>query len=141
MKYLLNQKIETVYFCLYLSLILGLFLNEDFAFGFITDYLLHKKFMHIFENDILNALLNYEKLDFGTVNGKIILADEISPDTCRLWDIKSDEKLDKDRFRKDLGNLIPAYEEVARRLNILHEQTNISEVKFGKPTAVKIKKK
>ena len=81
------------------------------------------------------------KLEFGTVNGKIILADEISPDTCRLWDIKSDEKLDKDRFRKDLGNLIPAYEEVARRLNILHEQTNISEVKFGKPTEVKIKKK
>ena len=81
------------------------------------------------------------KLEFGTVNGKIILADEISPDTCRLWDIKSDEKLDKDRFRKDLGNLIPAYEEVARRLNILREQTNISEVKFGKPTAVKIKKK
>ena len=81
------------------------------------------------------------KLEFGTVNEKIILADEISPDTCRLWDIKSDEKLDKDRFRKDLGNLIPAYEEVARRLNILHEQTNISEVKFGKPTAVKIKKK
>jgi phosphoribosylaminoimidazole-succinocarboxamide synthase len=81
------------------------------------------------------------KLEFGTVNGEIILADEISPDTCRLWDIKSDEKLDKDRFRKDLGNLIPAYEEVARRLNILHEQTNISEVKFGKPTEVKIKKK
>jgi len=81
------------------------------------------------------------KLEFGTVNGEIILADEISPDTCRLWDIKSDEKLDKDRFRKDLGNLIPAYKEVARRLNILHEQTNISEVKFGKPTAVKIKKK
>ena len=81
------------------------------------------------------------KLEFGTVNGKIILADEISPDTCRFWDIKSDEKLDKDRFRKDLGNLIPAYEEVARRLNILHEQTNISEVKFGKPIAVKIKKK
>ena len=81
------------------------------------------------------------KLEFGTVNEKIILADEISPDTCRLWDIKSDEKLDKDRFRKDLGNLIPAYEEVARRLNILHEQTNISEVKFGKPTEVKIKKK
>jgi len=81
------------------------------------------------------------KLEFGTANGKIILADEISPDTCRLWDIKSDEKLDKDIFRKDLGNLIPAYEEVARRLNILHEQTNISEVKFGKPTAVKINKK
>ena len=84
------------------------------------------------------------KLEFGkTRSGKkqIILADEISPDTCRLWDVKSDEKLDKDRFRKDLGNLIPAYTEVARRLNILHEETNISEVKFGKPTAVKNKKK
>ena len=81
------------------------------------------------------------KLEFGTVNEKIILADEISPDTCRLWDITSNEKLDKDRFRKDLGNLIPAYEEVARRLNILHEQTNVSEVNFGKPKAVKIKKK
>ena len=81
------------------------------------------------------------KLEFGIVDEKIILADEISPDTCRLWDITSDEKLDKDRFRKDLGNLIPAYEEVARRLNILHEQSNISEVKFGKPMAVKTKKK
>ena len=84
------------------------------------------------------------KLEFGRTNNEdepIILADEISPDTCRLWDVKSDEKLDKDRFRKDLGNLIPAYEEVARRLNILHEQTNISEVKFTKPTEIKIKKK
>ena len=69
------------------------------------------------------------------------MADEISPDTCRLWDIKSDERLDKDRFRKDLGNLIPAYTEVARRLNLLHEETNISEVKFGKPREVKNKKK
>ena len=84
------------------------------------------------------------KLEFGRTNNEdepIILADEISPDTCRLWDVKSDEKLDKDRFRKDLGNLIPAYQEVARRLNILHEQTNISEVKFTKPTEIKIKKK
>ena len=84
------------------------------------------------------------KLEFGkTRTGKkqIVLADEISPDTCRLWDIKSDERLDKDRFRKDLGNLIPAYTEVARRLNLLHEETNISEVKFGKPREVKNKKK
>ena len=85
------------------------------------------------------------KLEFGRMmqdeKQKIILADEISPDTCRLWDVTSEEKLDKDRFRKDLGNLIPAYEEVARRLNILHEQTNISEVKFTRPTEIKIKKK
>ena len=85
------------------------------------------------------------KLEFGRVeiNGKkeIILADEISPDTCRLWDVVSEKKLDKDRFRKDLGNIIQAYQEVARRLGIMHEETNISEVKFGKPKAVVLKKK
>jgi len=85
------------------------------------------------------------KLEFGRVevNGKkeIILADEISPDTCRLWDVVSEKKLDKDRFRKDLGNIIQAYQEVARRLGIMHEETNISEVKFGKPKAVNLKKK
>ena len=71
----------------------------------------------------------------------IILADEISPDTCRLWDTLSEKKLDKDRFRKDLGNIIQAYQEVARRLGIMHEETNISEVKFGKPKAVDLKNK
>ena len=85
------------------------------------------------------------KLEFGRVNvdGKkeIILADEISPDTCRLWDVVSEKKLDKDRFRKDLGNIIQAYQEVARRLGIIHEEGNISTVKFGKPKAVNIKKK
>ncbi len=85
------------------------------------------------------------KLEFGRVdvngNKEIILADEISPDTCRLWDVVSEKKLDKDRFRKDLGNIIQAYQEVARRLGIVHEEGNISEVKFGKPTAVNIKNK
>ncbi len=84
------------------------------------------------------------KLEFGKLNQdgkkKIILADEISPDTCRLWDASSEEKLDKDRFRKDLGNLIEAYQEVARRLNILHETTNISAVKFGKLRSIKNRK-
>ncbi|MBQ7164730.1 MAG: phosphoribosylaminoimidazolesuccinocarboxamide synthase [Clostridia bacterium] len=56
------------------------------------------------------------KLEFGRYHGKIILADEISPDTCRLWDVKTNEKLDKDRFRRDLGNVVEAYEEVFRRL-------------------------
>src|SRR5215216_5511295 len=50
-----------------------------------------------------------------------VVADEISPDSCRLWDIKSQDKLDKDRFRRDLGGLIEAYSEVARRLGILGE--------------------
>ena len=52
---------------------------------------------------------------------RIILADEISPDSCRLWDIKTNEKMDKDRFRRDLGNVEEAYQEVARRLGILPE--------------------
>ena len=85
------------------------------------------------------------KLEFGRVNidGKkeILLADEISPDTCRLWDMESEKKLDKDRFRKDLGNIIQAYQEVARRLGIIHEEANITKVKFGKPKAVNIKNK
>ena len=62
------------------------------------------------------------KLEFGRTNidGKkeILLADEISPDTCRLWDVVSEKKLDKDRFRKNLGNLIQAYQEVSERLGI-----------------------
>ena len=85
------------------------------------------------------------KLEFGraNINSKmeILLADEISPDTCRLWDVISEKKLDKDRFRKDLGNIIQAYQEVARRLGIIHEEANISEIKFGKPQAVTIKNK
>ena len=87
------------------------------------------------------------KIEFGKAWNKdiekkeILLADEISPDTCRLWDINSDKKLDKDRFRKGLGNLIEAYQEVARRLDILHEQSNIRPLKYTKPQAVKIKKK
>lgn len=57
------------------------------------------------------------KLEFGKLSdGTIILADEISPDTCRLWDIKTHEKLDKDRFRRDLGGVEDAYQEVMRRL-------------------------
>jgi|TARA_B100000530_G_C15912497_1_gene469963 phosphoribosylaminoimidazole-succinocarboxamide synthase len=82
------------------------------------------------------------KVEFGkTSNDEIILADEISPDTCRLWDEKTERKLDKDIFRKDLGSLVEGYQEVARRLNILHEQSNIKPISFPKPKEVKIKKK
>ena len=57
------------------------------------------------------------KLEFGkTADGTIVLADEISPDTCRFWDAKTNEKLDKDRFRRDMGGAEEAYEEVMRRL-------------------------
>jgi len=100
-------------------------------------------------NDYLQGLfrgIGIKLVDFKVEFGKtksdesIMLADEISPDTCRLWDQETDKKLDKDRFRKDLGNIVDAYQEVARRLGILHEQSNIRPIKFSKPTAVKIKK-
>src|SRR5579883_2650092 len=54
-------------------------------------------------------------------NMRIVVADEISPDSCRLWDIKSNDKLDKDRFRRDMGGMIEAYMEVARRLGVMQE--------------------
>ena len=75
-------------------------------------------------NDVLKAfwadcgvtLVDF-KLEFGkTAQGQIVLADEISPDTCRLWDAKTGEKLDKDRFRRDMGGVEDAYAEVMRRL-------------------------
>ncbi len=65
------------------------------------------------------------KLEFGRVwnddQVRIILADEISPDNCRLWDVETNERMDKDRFRKDLGSVAEGYQEVARRLGILPE--------------------
>lgn len=62
------------------------------------------------------------KLEFGRFHGNIILADEISPDTCRLWDAESNEKMDKDRFRRDLGNVEEAYRSVAERIGLGKEE-------------------
>ena len=65
----------------------------------------------------LNVTLVDFKIEFGkTVDGTIVLADEISPDTCRFWDSTTGEKLDKDRFRRDLGGVEGAYQEMMRRL-------------------------
>ena len=68
------------------------------------------------------------KLEFGRVKSddgiRIVLADEISPDSCRLWDIDSNEKMDKDRFRQDLGGMVDAYQQVAERLGLM---SNIEE--------------
>lgn len=64
----------------------------------------------------LNIDLIDFKLEFGRFNGQIILADEISPDTCRFWDMTTGEKLDKDRFRRDMGGVEDAYKEVFARL-------------------------
>ncbi|MBQ2650149.1 MAG: phosphoribosylaminoimidazolesuccinocarboxamide synthase [Clostridia bacterium] len=83
---------------------------KKYAFG-INDFL--KKYM--LEN--INVDLVDFKLEFGRLSdGTIVLADEISPDTCRLWDHDTHEKLDKDRFRRDLGNVEDAYNEIAKRL-------------------------
>ncbi|HHW90119.1 MAG TPA: phosphoribosylaminoimidazolesuccinocarboxamide synthase [Clostridiales bacterium] len=71
----------------------------------LTDYL----------KDMNIELIDF-KLEFGRFKGEVILADEISPDTCRFWDSKSGEKLDKDRFRQDLGQVEEAYQEILRRL-------------------------
>jgi phosphoribosylaminoimidazole-succinocarboxamide synthase len=101
------------------------------AFGWATpqemDDILH---MAIRINDFLSGLflgIGIKLVDFKLEFGRyfendmmrIVLADEISPDNCRLWDIKTNDKLDKDRFRRDMGGLIEAYQEVARRLGIL----------------------
>ena len=69
------------------------------------------------------------KVEFGRIwegdFARIILADEISPDSCRLWDSQTNEKLDKDRFRRDLGSVIESYTEVARRLGIMKEMPTV----------------
>ncbi len=74
-------------------------------------------------NEILRGYLKDKKIDlidfkleFGVHKGQVVLADEISPDTCRFWDLETREKLDKDRFRRDLGNVEEAYQEVLQRL-------------------------
>ena len=67
--------------------------------------------------DRMNITLVDFKIEFGrTSDGEIVLADEVSPDTCRLWDMTTNEKLDKDRFRRDLGKVREAYEEILARL-------------------------
>ena len=96
------------------------------AIGVATREEIDKITEYVFKiNEVLKAyfaglgieLIDF-KVEFGRYRGEIILADEISPDTCRLWDSKTGEKLDKDRFRRDLGNVEDAYEEVFKRLGM-----------------------
>ncbi len=126
-----------------------------YTFGWATEEEIKKiNILSLRINDILTGLfrgIGIKLVDFKIEYGKawnkdiekkeIVLADEISPDTCRLWDMKTEKKLDKDRFRKDLGNVIQGYQDVARRLGIMPEETNISEVNFGKTASIKFKKK
>lgn len=102
------------------------FINSYYvrALGLATDEEMEKiKDITLKVNDILCEylkgfgveLIDF-KLEFGRFHGDIILADEISPDTCRFWDIETGKKLDKDRFRRDLGDVEEAYQEIIRRL-------------------------
>ena len=76
------------------------------------------KYMKEFFESVGVELIDF-KLEFGkTADGEIVLADEISPDTCRFWDIKTHEKLDKDRFRRDLGGVEEAYAEMMKRIGL-----------------------
>ncbi|MDY5022675.1 MAG: phosphoribosylaminoimidazolesuccinocarboxamide synthase [Blautia sp.] len=104
------------------------FINDDYALALglatkeeidqIRSYTL--KINEIMKEYFLNAgmkLIDF-KIEFGRFHGQIVLADEVSPDTCRLWDVNTNEKLDKDRFRRDLGNVEEAYNEVFHRLGL-----------------------
>lgn len=100
--------------------------NHAISFGWATaDQLARMKELTFKINDVLsrllaksNMLLVDSKYEFGVKDGEIYLGDEISPDSCRIWDMSTHEIMDKDRFRKDLGGVIAAYEEIARRLGI-----------------------
>jgi len=109
--------------------------NDDFHDPIINEY--HAKAMKLATDQEMQEIKNYAfkvneilkdfflekglklvdfKLEFGRYDGKIILADEISPDTCRLWDVETNEKMDKDRFRRDLGDVEEAYQDVLKRI-------------------------
>ncbi|SEM08201.1 phosphoribosylaminoimidazolesuccinocarboxamide synthase [Halomonas caseinilytica] len=103
-------------------------INESLAetFGWATPaQLAEMKSLTYRVNEVLKQLfadgglllVDY-KLEFGLFHGSIVLGDEFSPDGCRLWDAKTREKLDKDRFRQGLGGVIEAYEEVGRRIGV-----------------------
>lgn len=100
----------------YYALALGLATQEEIdeitKYAFKVNEVLIKYFL-----GIGIELVDF-KIEFGRYHGQIILADEISPDTCRLWDVETHEKLDKDRFRRDMGNVEDAYQEVFKRLGI-----------------------
>ncbi len=98
----------------YYALALGLATQEEIdtitKYAFKVNEVLKEYFLHA------GIKLVDFKIEFGRHKGQIILADEISPDTCRLWDVNTNEKLDKDRFRRDMGGVEDAYQEVMGRL-------------------------
>lgn len=119
-----------------------------FTFGWADPFELEEIIGQTYRvNDYLNGLfagiglrLVDFKLEFGRLWGEydelyIILADEISPDNCRLWDAKTGEKLDKDRFRQDLGNVVEGYQEIAQRLGLLPKGGLMSDGNFDEKLA------
>lgn len=100
----------------YYALALGLATQEEI--DAITKYTFKvNEVLSRYFNGLGIDLIDF-KIEFGRYHGQIILADETSPDTCRLWDKETHEKLDKDRFRRDMGNVEDAYQEVFKRLGI-----------------------
>ena len=98
----------------YYALGLGLATKEEIET--ITRYaFMVNDFMVNFFKKMNIDLIDF-KIEFGRFHGEIILADEISPDTCRFWDSTTHEKLDKDRFRRDMGGVEEAYQEIMKRL-------------------------
>ena len=111
-----NDELGDPFINRYYALALGLATEDEIdaitKYAFIVNDVMREYF------DSLGIELIDFKIEFGRYHGQIILADEVSPDTCRLWDKETHEKLDKDRFRRDLGNVEDAYQEVFRRLGI-----------------------
>ncbi|MBP3655241.1 MAG: phosphoribosylaminoimidazolesuccinocarboxamide synthase [Clostridia bacterium] len=93
---------------------LGLATKEELDFIEETSLRVNELLKAFFEK--IGVLLIDFRMEFGRCDGGIVLADEISPDTCRLWDSRTGEKLDKDRFRRDLGDVENAYQEILRRM-------------------------
>lgn len=97
------------------AILFGWASSEDLSFMKETTLKINRILKEFFQS--VGIVLVDFKLEFGKDSeGNIMLADEISPDTCRFWDISSGEKLDKDRFRKDLGNILEAYREIYKRI-------------------------
>ncbi len=125
-------------------------ISEDhiMVFGWAEPYELDEMIAQAFRvNDYLNGMFEAIgirlvdfKLEFGRMYGEndelyIVLADEISPDSCRLWDSKTDEKMDKDRFRLDLGGLMESYQEIAVRLGLIPKEGIIQNGSFNEQLA------
>lgn len=107
----LDDPLLNHYHALALSLATQEEINQIIAMAFKVNDVLKRFF-----SEVGVTLVDF-KLEFGkTSDGKLVLADEISPDTCRLWDSKTGEKLDKDRFRRDMGGVEDAYQEIMRRV-------------------------